>query len=157
MKIIRLGDRYFDVHAPAERARVSSTALKSFLSLMSDWDVADGNARVLLGRLTSEEFSRLRAQPDAQILDANKLKRIASLLSIHRELSLLYGPGVAGEWVQLPNSHAMFCRVKPINYMLIGGVQAMASVLRLLTRRRRAAQQTQAEDLSSPQQLPPPE
>ena len=133
---------------------MSSTALNSFLSLMSAWEVADGDARILLGRLTSEEFSVLRAAAATQVLDANRLKRIASLLSIQRELSLLYGPSVASEWVQLPNSHPMFCRVKPLTYMLLGGVQAMSNVLRLLARRRRAAQQTVGEDLSSPQQLP---
>jgi hypothetical protein len=155
VKIIRLGDRYFDLHAPAERARVSSTALKSFLSLMSAWEVADGDARILLGRLTSEEFALLRSAPDAQVLDANRLKRIASLLSIHRELSLLYGRSVAAQWVRLPNAHPMFCRVKPLTYMLIGGVQAMSNVLRLLARRRRAVQQAQGDDVSSPQPLPP--
>jgi hypothetical protein len=157
LKIIRLGDRYFDLHAPAERARVSSTALKSFLSLMRDWEVADAEARILLGRLTSEEFARLRAAADAPVLDANRLKRVASLLSIHRELSLLYGSSVAGEWVRLANSHPMFCGVQPLRYLLIGGVQAMSNVLRLLARRRRAAQEAHAEDLSSPQPLPPPE
>ncbi len=133
---------------------MSSTALNSFLSLMSAWEVADSDARILLGRLTSEEFSVLRAAAATQVLDANRLKRIASLLSIQRELSLLYGPSVASEWVQLPNSHPMFCRVKPLTYMLLGGVQAMSNVLRLLARRRRAAQQTVGEDVSSPQQLP---
>jgi hypothetical protein len=136
VKIIRLGDHYVDVHAPQEQASVSPNALRSFLSLMSEWEVSDADARVLLGRITSEEFAQLRAAP--RVLDATQLKRIASLLSIHRELSLLYGTGVANQWVQLPNSHPMFCRVKPINYMLLGGVRAMSNVLRLLARRRRA-------------------
>lgn len=139
MKIIRLGNRYIDVHAPQEQASVSPNALKSFLSLMREWEVSDADARVLLGRTTIEEFAQLCLAPDAKVLDATQLKRIASLLSIHRELSLLYGTRIASQWVQLPNSHPMFCRVKPINYMLIGGVRAMSNVLRLLAQRRRAA------------------
>jgi hypothetical protein len=143
VKIIRLGDHYVDVHAPQELASVSPNALSSFLSLMSEWEVSDAHARVLLGRMTSEEFAQLRSQP--RILDATQLKRIASLLSIHRELSLLYGGRIASEWVQLPNSHPMFCRVKPINYMLLGGVRAMSNVLRLLARRRRAEHDAMAQ------------
>jgi hypothetical protein len=80
-------------------------------------------------------------------------------------LCLLYGTRIASEWVQLPNSHPMFCRVKPITYMLIGGVRAMSNVLRVLTRQRRAAQDTMAqteeplaeEDPLSAQRLPQPD
>jgi hypothetical protein len=162
VKIIRLGDHYLDVHAPEEQASVSPNALRSFLSLMREWDVSDADARVLLGRLTSEEFAQLRSEP--RVLDATQLKRIASLLGIHRELSLLYGTRIASEWVQLPNSHPMFCRVKPINYMLIGGVRAMSNVLQLLARRRRATHDQAAstepslgEDPLSPQPLHRPD
>ncbi len=150
VKIMRLGDRYLDLHSPQERARISSTALEAFFGLMQAWEVPDAHARVLLGGVTLEEFVQLRAAPAAKILGATQLKRIASLLSIHRELSLLYSDGVAGEWVQLPNSHPMFCRVKPITYMLIGGVQAMSNVLRLLSRRRREAYgNPRPDDISS--------
>ena len=161
MKIIRLGDRYVDVHAPEEQASVSPGALRSFLNLMREWEVSDADARVLLGRLTPEEFTQLRSAADGRSLDATQLKRIATLLGIHRELRLLYGAGIAGEWVQLSNAHPMFCRVKPITYMLIGGVQAMTNVLRLLTRRRRAADDVLPvpveEESLSPQPLPRPD
>lgn len=159
MKIIRLGDRYVDVHAPEEQLSVSPSALRSFLSLMREWEVSDADARVLLGRCTAAQFTQLCAAPQEQSLDATQLKRIATLLGIHRELCLLYGTGIASEWVQLPNAHPMFCRVKPITYMLIGGVQATTSVLRLLTRRRRAEQDAPAveEESLSPQPLPQPD
>ncbi len=139
MKIIRLGDCYFDVHAPAQCARVSPTALKLFFSLMKDWAVGDQEARTLMGRLTSEEFERMRAAPCSQILDPTKLKRIAGLLSVRRELNQLYGVNVGNEWVRLPNGHPMFCHVLPITYLVIGGVQATTSVVRLLVRQRRAS------------------
>jgi hypothetical protein len=160
MKIIRIGNHYLDLHAPEERERVSSTALRSFIELMKEWEVADGEARVLLGRMTGEEFARMCAAPEAQVLDATQLKRIAGLLGIRRELLQLYGPAVASEWVQLPNSHPMFCSVKPITYMVIGGVQAMTNVLRLLTQRRRATYEKTADEsasVSSPLPVPPPE
>lgn len=147
VKIVRLGDCYFDLHAPAERARVSPTALASFFALMSEWEVAPAEARILLGRLASEQFEQWRAAPAT--LDPNKLKRIATLLSIQRELRLLYGAGVAGQWVRLPNAHAMFCRVRPITYMVIGGLPAMSNVLRLLAKHRRAASRMPAQEVSS--------
>jgi hypothetical protein len=160
VKIIRLGDRYVDLHSPQERARVSPLALRLFLSLMNEWEVSDEDARVLVGRLTNETFAALRGAPDTQVLDAAQLKRVANLLGIHRELSLLYGAGIANEWVRLPNSHPMFCRVKPLTYMVIGGVQAMANVLHLLTKRRKGSVGSTADDggpLSSPETPAPPD
>ena len=59
---------------------------------------------------------------------------------------------------RLPNTHPMFCRVKPLNYMLIGGIQAMGNVLRLLARRRHAGNESVAGEtvtLGSPQAHPP--
>ena len=153
MKIVRLGDRYFDLHSPEDRARVSPAALRLFLDLMRQWEVDDCDARTLMGRVTVEELERMRSHPEGQVLDPSKLKRVACLVSIWRELSLLHGPHIAGEWIRLPNSHPMFCRVKPLNFMLIGGAQAMANVLRLLAQRRRVAGERaagEAEALSSP-------
>ncbi len=154
MKIVRLGDRYFDLHSPQDRARVSPVALRSFLDLMRQWEVTDAEARTLMGRVTVEEFEQLRARPQDQVLDPAKLKRIACLVGIWRELSLLHGAQVAGEWIRLPNSHPMFCRVQPLHFMLIGGAPAMANVLRLLARRRRAGYESGAQEsgsVSSPQ------
>jgi hypothetical protein len=153
MKIVRLADRYFDLHSPEDRARVSPAALRLFLDLMRQWEIEDTDARTLLGRVTAEEFERLRSNTHSEVLDPSKLKRIACLVSIWRELTLLHGPHVAGEWIRLPNSHPMFCRVRPLNFMLIGGAQAMSNVLRLLARRRRAAEDSPAEEnepVSSP-------
>ncbi len=40
----------------------------------------------------------------------------------------------------------MFCRVKPLTYMVIGGVQAMSNVLRLLAKRRKASVASAADE-----------
>jgi hypothetical protein len=147
MKIMRLGSRFFDLHDPQDCARITPGALKSYFQLAHDWEIPDREARTLLGRISDEEYARMRADPTAFVLEASKLKRIACLLSIHRELELLYGASIASEWVRLPNSHPMFCRVTPLMYMLIGGAQAMGNVQRLLIRRRRAATEAAAEPI----------
>ena len=139
MKIVWVGRQQVDLHSPADCARASPAALQAFVRLCAAWGVPASEARTLLGRIAPEEFARLCASPAAAVLAASVLKRISCLLSIWRELSLLYGPTVADEWVRLPNTHPMFSRVTPLTYMLIGGAQALMNVQRLLVRRRRAA------------------
>jgi hypothetical protein len=149
MKIIRLGRHHLDIHSEIDRKRMSPAALQAFFQLITDWGVPDSDARTLLGRMTLEEYALLRTNPRTRPLEPSELKRVACLLSIWYELSQVYGPSLAGEWAQLPNKHPMFCNVTPIMYMLIGGVQAMANVQRLLIKQRRAAEEAEASDQTS--------
>jgi hypothetical protein len=153
MKIMRLGSRFFDLHDPQDCARITPGALKSYFQLAHDWEIPDREARTLLGRISDEEYARMQTAPGAFVLEPSKLKRIACLLSIYRELDLLYGGSIANEWVRLPNSHPMFCRVTPLMYMLIGGAQAMGNVQRLLIRRRRSATEVSGGPMA---ETPPP-
>ncbi len=125
---------------------MSPAALQAFFQLITDWGVPESDARTLLGRMTLEEYARLRTNPRTRPLEPSELKRVACLLSIWHELSRVYGPSLAGEWAQLPNKHPMFCKVTPIMYMLLGGVPAMANVQRLLIKQRRAAADAQAAE-----------
>ena len=145
MKIVRFGNRYVDLHTPAECARASPIALEMFFDLMHQWEIGDRDARTLMGHVTAERFEQMRADPAGQILDPSSLKRISFMLGIWRELTVEYGPGIAGEWIRLPNSHGMFCQVTPLNFMLLGGTQAMKNIVRLLSRRREAAARLAAE------------
>jgi len=155
MKIMRLGSRFFDLHDPQDCARITPGALKSYFQLAHDWEIPEREARTLLGRISEQEYARMQADPGAFVLEASKLKRIACLLSIYRELEILHGASVANEWARLPNTHPMFCRVTPLMYMLIGGAQAMGNVQRLLIRRRRAATEAAAEPIA--ESAPPPQ
>jgi hypothetical protein len=141
MKFVRFGSRYVDLHAPFECARASPAALQMFFDLMKQWDVPDEAARVLMGHATAARFRQMRADPAAQVLDTASLRRISFMLAIWGELSLVYGPGIACEWIRLPNSHAMFCQITPLNFMLLGGTQAMKNIHKLLCSRRQAAAQ----------------
>ena len=150
MKIVRFGNRYVDLHAPADCARASPIALQLFFELMRRWEIDDAQARILLGNCDVERFQRLRADPAGESLQSSSLKRIAFMLAIWRDLSQLYGPGIADDWVQLPNSHHMFCRVTPLNFMLLGGTQAMKNIHRLLARRCESADSAEATEAAAP-------
>src|SRR4051794_3826901 len=124
-----------DLNNKAERERLSSSALKGFFQLASAWQVRDEDARELLGGLSSSAFYEWKKHPD-RVLEVDRITRISYLLGIYKALHILYGDKLADEWVQLPNSNAMFAGSTPLAFMMAGGLLAMQSVRRLLDARR---------------------
>ena len=124
-----------DLNAKAERERLSKAALTGFFRLMAAWQVRDDDARELLGGLSSSSFYEWKKQPD-RVLEVDRITRISYLLGIYKALHILYGDQLADEWIQLPNTNAIFRGRTPLAYMLGGGLLAMQTVRRLLDARR---------------------
>jgi len=124
-----------DLNARAERARLSSSALKGFFMLAAAWQLRDDDARELLGGLSSSAFYEWKKQPE-RVLEVDRITRISYLLGIYKALHILYGDKLADEWIHLPNTNAIFGGRTPLVTMLGGGLLAMQTVRRLLDARR---------------------
>ena len=124
-----------DLNAKAERERLSKAALTGFFRLMAVWRIRDDDARELLGGLSSSSFYEWKKRPD-RVLDVDRITRISYLLGIYKALHILYGDKLADEWVQLPNTNAIFAGRTPLATMLGGGLLAMQTVRRLVDARR---------------------
>jgi hypothetical protein len=124
-----------DLNSRAERERLSRAALTGFFRLAAAWSVRDEDARELLGGLSSSSFYEWKKQPE-RVLEVDRITRISYLLGIYKALHILYGDKLADEWVQLPNTNAIFNGRTPLAYMLGGGLLAMQTVRRLLDARR---------------------
>ena len=95
----------------------------------------DDDARELIGGLSSSAYYEWKKNPD-RVLEVDRITRISYLVGIYKALHILYGNKLADEWVQLPNSNAMFAGSTPLAFMMAGGLLAMQSVRRLLDARR---------------------
>ncbi len=124
-----------DLGERTERERLSAPALRAFFNIMGRWKVRDEDARVLLGGVTNGPFYEMKRDPD-RVLDADRLTRISYLVGIFKALHVLHSPGLADQWVHLPNTNAIFAGQAPLAYMMRGGLPAMAIVRRLLDARR---------------------
>jgi len=124
-----------DLGARAERERLSAPALKAFFNIQARWKVRDADARALLGGVSNGPFYEMKKDPD-RVLDADRLTRISYLVGIFKALHILHAPGLADEWVHLPNRHPVFAGQTPLACMIRGGLPAMQLVRRLLDARR---------------------
>ena len=120
-----------DLSAKAERERLSPSANKAFLNIMSKWGVRDEDARALLGGISNGQFYETKKKPD-RILDADTLTRVSYLVGIFKALNIVYSEKLADAWVQHPNANRIFGGQSALAYMIKGGLPAMQTVRRLL-------------------------
>lgn len=124
-----------DLSSKAERERLSRSALRGFFRIAEKWKVRDEDARELLGGLSSSAYYEWKKNPD-RVLDVDRVTRISYLTGIYKALHILYGDKLADEWVNLPNTNAIFGGKAPLGFMIGGGLLAMQTVRKLLDARR---------------------
>lgn len=127
-----------DLSDPATRARLSPAAISGFLEIMRHWQVRDEEARGLLGGIAASSFYELKKHPE-RVLDEDRLRRISLLVGIFKALNILYGEELADRWMQLANANRIFAGLRPLDYLLRGGLPAFQTVRRLLDARRGGA------------------
>ena len=115
--------------------RLSPSAVKAFLKIVSLWELRDEDARQLLGGMSNGAYYELKKR-GSTILDQDRLTRISLLTGIFKALNILYSKKLADRWVQLPNANPMFGGETPLSYMIRGGLPAMLRVRQLLDARR---------------------
>jgi hypothetical protein len=124
-----------DLSSKAERERLSRSALRGFFRIVERWKIRDEDARGLLGGLSSSAYYDWKKNPD-RVLEVDRITRISYLTGIYKALHILYGDKLADEWVNLPNSNAIFGGRTALAYMIGGGLLAMQTVRKLLDARR---------------------
>jgi hypothetical protein len=124
-----------DLSSKTERERLSRSALRGFFRIAERWKIRDEDARELLGGLSSSAYYEWKKNPD-RVLEVDRITRISYLTGIYKALHILYGDTLADEWVNLPNSNAIFGGRTALAYMIGGGLLAMQTVRKLLDARR---------------------
>lgn len=121
---------------PVTRRRLSSSAIKGFLSIMEKWGVRDPDARLLLGGISTGSYYAWKKASKGRVLDQDTLMRISMLIGIFKALNILYSPKLADAWTTLPNTNPMFRGETPLAYMIQRGQPGMMHVRQLLDSRR---------------------
>lgn len=124
-----------DITSPEERKRLGPSALKAFFNIVRCWHLRDEDAMQLLGGLASSTYYAMKKSP-RRTLDADTMLRISYLIGIFKALNILHGKALADRWIALANSNPIFRGAAPLEYMIRGGIPAIALVRRLLDARR---------------------
>ncbi len=120
---------------PAERRRLSASAVRAFLNIVQKWELTEDHARALLGGVASSTYDAWKADPGSASLDQDTMTRISRLIGIFKALNICYGKRLADQWVRLKNTGPLFAGQPPIDFMILRGQAGMAEVQRLLDSR----------------------
>ena len=120
-----------DLGNPAERAELSSAAIKAFLNIRKKWDLNEEQSRALLGGVASSTFHAWKTNP-RRTLDQDTLIRISLLIGIYKALNIYFGKPWADRWITLANRGPIFSGRAPLAYMIQRGQPGMLEVRRML-------------------------
>jgi len=120
-----------DLGNPAERAELSSAAIKAFLNLRKKWDLNEEQSRALLGGVASSTFHAWKTNP-RRTLDQDTLTRISLLIGIYKALNIYFGKPWADRWITLANRGSIFSGRTPLAYIIQRGQPGMLDVRRML-------------------------
>jgi hypothetical protein len=121
---------------PAARRRLSAPALRGFFNIARAWDLSVNEERALLGWPPASTFHKYKSG-DAGVLSFDTLTRISLVLGIYKALHILYPePAFADRWMRMPNGHATFGGVTPLELVASAGIDGLFQIRRLLDGRR---------------------
>lgn len=125
-------DQAANLADPAERERLTPSAVKVFLNIAAKWGLNEVQARGLLGGIASSTFHAWKTEPRGKKLDQDTLTRISMIIGIYKALHIYFGKPWADRWVGLGNRGTLFAGQAPIDYMLRHGQPGMLQVRRML-------------------------
>ena len=121
---------------PAVRRRLSAPALRGFFNIARAWELSVNDERALLGWPPASTFHKYKSG-DAGVLSFDTLTRISLVLGIYKALHILYSEAAfADRWMRMPNSHATFGGVAPLDLVASAGIDGLFQIRRLLDGRR---------------------
>jgi Antitoxin Xre-like helix-turn-helix domain/Antitoxin Xre/MbcA/ParS C-terminal toxin-binding domain len=120
-----------DLGNAAERAQLSSAAIRAFINIARKWKLNEEQSRALLGGLASSTYHAWRLNPK-RTLDQDTLTRISLLIGIYKALHIYFGKAWADRWVTLENRGPLFAGRTPVAFMMQRGQPGMIEVRRML-------------------------
>lgn len=106
----------------AERAEMSSTAMRALIALKDHWRITDSNISRLLGRPSRtelKEWTRAALARERIILSSDQLHRISVILKVFDALTNKFegAQEKASRWLRTPHKAAVFSGKAPLVYL----------------------------------------
>lgn len=113
-----------DFSSEGDRRRLSATAIKAVMRLVTVWKVNNAEAADLLG-VSGSTWDRIKAGQWDGVLNQDQLTRASALIGIFKGLHLLFADDMADRWPKLSNKGPVFQHKAPVNAMIDGGIPLM--------------------------------
>ena len=122
-------------HAPSpepSREEIERAGLQAFFAITSEWSLSADQQRQLLGNPGRSRFFQLKAGKRSALSD-DELDRLAYISGIYASLKILYSPENCLLWISNPGRReTLWSNNSPLQYMLSGGLTALADIYRYL-------------------------
>jgi hypothetical protein len=119
-------------HNPAERARLSGPALRTFFNIAAEWGLGVEPQRRLLGGVPASTYFKWKAG-GIVTLTFDQLERISLVLGVYKGLRLLFADDAGGlRWLRAANTDLPFGGGSPLDRMLRGSIDDLYVVRRYL-------------------------
>jgi uncharacterized protein (DUF2384 family) len=119
-----------DLSKVSERERLSPAALETYFKIIEKWNLDPDKGAALLGGIPRATFYKLRKA--SSTLNQDELTRISLVIGIYKALDSLLPKEYADAWMTNPNYDALFGERTPLQFVLHGGILALAQVRGLL-------------------------
>jgi hypothetical protein len=122
--------------APANRRRLSASALRTFLAIADLWGLTEEQRLLMLGypsRSTYHNWCKQAREHGAFTLDVDVLTRISAVLGIHQGLGILFPTERLGvEWLRTPHKAPLFGGRPPLDLVTSGSQDGLVTVRRFI-------------------------
>ena len=116
-----LGDR-------AKRKVFSGPAIKAFVRLMDEWEIAVADRCAMLGDIPRTTYHKW-ARGDVSALSRDQLERIGIVLGVYKGLQLLFADAAGLQrWLKSKNQDYAFAGLSPAERMSQGGMTDLYAV-----------------------------
>jgi uncharacterized protein (DUF2384 family) len=120
-----------DLADKATQERLSRSGIQAFFRIADKWHLKTDQAIPLFGKISDSAFFELKKKQD-KVLSQDELTRVSLLIGIFKALNILFSQKLANEWVLRPNKNPLFHDMRPVDFMIKGGIPGLLSVRRFL-------------------------
>ena len=108
-----------DLNDLEHRDAVLSAGFKAWERIAWFWQLTDDERSSLVQSLDEGESLEGQAMRD-------RATKLGMMIGIYRRLKILYSDQLAYAWVKLPKTNPLFGGERPVDFMVEGGIPAMA-------------------------------
>ena len=108
---------------------VTSALLPSIFNIFVLWRLTDDQQVKLLGLSNKKTLHNWKNEPNKATLSREILERASYILGIYKSLQILFHDSVLADlWISTPNDNPLFNSKTPMDRLLLGHLEGLATV-----------------------------
>ena len=116
-----------DPPVSGDHDRLAGAGLRAFRRMVDLWHLTNEEAASLID-VTPRTWARMKKPDWSGRLGQDQLLRLSALVGLYKGLHLYFSDALADRWAGLPNDGPLFGGLRPLDWMIAGGLPAIMAV-----------------------------